>query len=85
MKTNSWTQKQRKILKNNTVCSQCWTPRYRVSVLSTKFRGCHPKGLIFGSLYKIKITMIKTMRLFTRKFSLLIDKKQKSTETHKKP
>ena len=29
--------------------------------------------------------MIKTMRLFTRKFSLLIDKKQKSTETHKKP
>ena len=25
------------------------------------------------------------MRLFTRKFSFLIDKKQKSTKTHKKP
>ena len=75
MKTNSWTQKQRKIFKKtNNVCYQCWSPRYIVSVLSTKCGGCHPKGLIVASLYKIKI-MITTL-LFTRQFSLLLDKEK---------
>ena len=27
-------------------CCQCWSPRYWVSVLSTRCGGCHPKGLI---------------------------------------
>ena len=53
MKTNRWTQKQKKIFKNQHCC-QCWSPRYRVSVLSTKCGGCHPKGLIVASSYKIK-------------------------------
>ena len=76
MKTNSWTQKQRKIFKKtNTVCYQCWSPRYIVSVLSTKCGGCHPKRLIVASLYKIKIIMITTL-LFTRQFSFLLDKKK---------
>ena len=73
----------------NTVCYQCWSPRYRVSVLSTKCGGCHPKGLIVASLYKIIIIIITiitiiTILLFTRKFLFLLDKK-KSTETHKNP
>ena len=28
--------------------------RNRISILSTKCGGCHPKGLIVASLYKIK-------------------------------
>ena len=32
-----------------------WSPRYRVSVLSTKCGVCHPKGIILASLYKIMI------------------------------
>ena len=76
MKTNSWTQKQRKIFKKtNNVCYQCWSPRYIVSVLSTKFGGCHPKGLIVASLYKIKKIMIIVL-LFTRQFSFLAGKKK---------
>ena len=73
MKKNSWTQTHIKIFKkNNTVCYQCWSPRYIVSVLSTKCGGCHPKGLIVASLYKIKIVI--TILLFTRQFSFLLDK-----------
>ena len=45
--------KTEKIFKNQHCC-QCWSPRYRVSVLSTKCGGCHPKGLIVASSYKIK-------------------------------
>ena len=29
-------------------------PRNRVSILTTKCGGCHPKGLIVASSYKIK-------------------------------
>ena len=53
MKTSRWTQEQKKIFKNQHCC-QCWSPRYRVSVLSTKCGGYHPKGLIVASSYKIK-------------------------------
>ena len=49
---DNWTQKQKKNLK------KWWSPRYRVSILSTKCRGCHPKGLIVASLYKIIIIII---------------------------
>ena len=52
MKTNRWTQKQKKSLKSNTC--QFWSPRNRVSVLFTKCGGCHPKGLMVASSYKIK-------------------------------
>ena len=52
-----------------------WSPRYRVSVLSTKCGVCHPKGIILASLYKIMIiitiiiiiiiVIITTVLLFT--------------------
>ena len=32
---------------------QCWSPRYKVSVLST-CGGCHPKGFIVASFYNFK-------------------------------
>ena len=75
MKTNSWTQKQRKIFKKpNNVFYQCWSPGYIVSVLFTKCGGCHPKGLIVASSYKIKIMI--TIFLFTRQFLFLLEKKK---------
>ena len=75
MKTYRWTQKQRK-KKTNTVSGQCWSPIYRVSLLSTNCGGCHPKGLIVASLYKIKIIITIIILLFTRQFSFLLDKKK---------
>ena len=33
--------------------SQCWSPRYNVSILST-CGGYHPSGLIVASLHKSK-------------------------------
>ena len=71
-----------------------WSPRYRVSVLSTKSGVCHPKGIILASLYKIIIIILiiiiiiiitTTILIFTTQFSFLLDKKKKSTETHKNP
>ena len=53
MKTNSWTQKQRKILKNQHGLLSMMLPRYRVFALSTKCGVCQPAGLIVASLYKI--------------------------------
>ena len=67
------TKTRKNLKKTNTVCYQCWSPRYIVSVSCTKCGGCHPKGLIVASLCKIKIIMI-TILLFTRKFSFLLDK-----------
>ena len=63
MNTKKWKSK-----KTNIVCCQCWSPRYRASVLSTKCGGCHPKGLIVASSYKIKqriIIIIIGMRIGT--------------------
>ena len=62
--------------KTNTVSGQCWSPIYRVSLLSTNCGGCHPKGLIVASLYKIKIIITIIILLFTRQFSFLLDKKK---------
>ena len=45
--------KTKKIFKNQDCC-QCWSPRYRISVLSTNCGGCHPKGVIVASSYKIR-------------------------------
>ena len=40
---------------------QCWSPRYNISVLSTR-GGYHPSGLIVASLHKSKqITIITTI------------------------
>ena len=33
---------------------QCWSPTYKVSVLST-CGGCHPKGFIVASFYNLKL------------------------------
>ena len=32
---------------------QCWSPRYKVPVLST-YGGCHPEGFIVASFYNFK-------------------------------
>ena len=64
------TKKKKNLQKNK----QCLSPRYIVSVLSTKCGGSHPKGLIVASLYKIRIMI--AILLFTRQFSFLLDKKK---------
>ena len=60
MKTYRWTQKQRKKIKKPTLSLVNAGPPDRVSVLSTKCGGCHPKGLIVASSHKVKqiITII---------------------------
>ena len=40
--------KKVKIYKTNTTV-QCWSPRYKASVLFTRYGGCHPKGFIAAS------------------------------------
>ena len=64
--------KTKKNIKKPTLSLVNAGPPDRVSVLSTKCGGCHPKGLIVASLYKIKIMI--TILLFTRQFSFLLDK-----------
>ena len=54
MKTYRWTQKQKKNLKKTTLSLLNAGPQNRVLILSTKCEGCHPKGLIVASSYKIK-------------------------------
>ena len=53
-------------------------PQIQVSVLSTRYGGCHPKRLIVVSSYKIKqsiiiitITRISTNRVFIRPVPML--------------
>ena len=58
MKTYRWTQKQRKKIKKPTLSLVNAGPPDRVSVLSTKCGGCHPKGLIVASSHKIKQIII---------------------------
>ena len=58
MKTYRWTQKQRKKFKKPTLSLVNAGPPDRVSVLSTKCGGCHPKGLIVASSHKIKLIII---------------------------
>ena len=66
--------KTKKKMKKPTLSLVNAGPPDRVSVLSTKCGGCHPKGLIVASLYKIKI--IITILLFIRQFLFLLDKKK---------
>ena len=54
MKTYRWVQKQRKKIKKSTLSLVNVGPPNRVSVLSTKCGGRHPKALIVTSSYKIK-------------------------------
>ena len=59
MKTYRWIQKQGKKFKKPTLSLVNAGPLDRVSVLSTKCGGCHPKGLIVASSHKIKQIILK--------------------------
>ena len=83
---NLRTQKSKNLKKPNNICCQCWSPRYRVSVFSTRCGGCHPKGLIVASSYKIKqtIIIITIIRISTNIFYrpvliLLLTKEEKKS------
>ena len=39
---------------SNTICWQCWSPRYNVSVF-LPCGGCHSEGLIVANLIKLKV------------------------------
>ena len=54
MKTYRWTQKERKEFKKTTLSLVDAGRPDRVSVLSTKCGGCHPKELIVASSHKIR-------------------------------
>ena len=58
METYRWTQKQRQKIKKPTLSLANAGPPDKVSVLSTKCGGCHPKGLIVASSHKIKLIII---------------------------
>ena len=58
IKTYRWTQKQRKKIQKPTLSLVNAGPPDRASVLSTKCGGCHPKGLIVASSYKVKQIII---------------------------
>ena len=51
-------------------------PPDRVSVLSTKYERCHPKGIIVASSHKIKQIVIITILtlMYQSQFSVLLDK-----------
>ena len=75
MKTYRWTQKQRKKIKKSTLSLVNAGPPDRVSVLSTKCGGCHPKGLIVASSHK-KTKDNNDIKIFIcqSRFSILLDK-----------
>ena len=73
IKTYRWTQKQRKKIKKPTLSLVNAGPPDRASVLSTKYEGCHPKGPIVASSYKVKQNNNNNIS-FARQ-------EQKSTET----
>ena len=58
MRTYRWTQKERKEFKKTTLSLVDAGRPDRVSVLSTKCGGCHPKELIVASSYKVKQIII---------------------------
>ena len=66
MKTYRWTQKQRKNISKPTLSLVNAGPPDRVSVLSTKCGGCHPKGLIVASSYKVKQIIILILVLLDK-------------------
>ena len=75
MKTYRWTQKQRKKIKKPTLSLVNAGPPDRVSVLSTKCGGCHPKGLIVASSRK-KTNNNNNIKIYIcqRQFDVLLDK-----------
>ena len=66
MKTYRWTQRQSKKFKKPTLSLVNAGPPDRVSVLSTKCGGCHPKGLIVASSHKIKQLIIILKLLYAK-------------------
>ena len=70
MKTYRWIQKQRKKFKTTTLSVVNAGPLDRVSVLSTKCGGCHPKGLIVASSHKIKQIIIILKFIYAKANSL---------------
>ena len=57
-------EKRQNLRKPNTVCCQCWYPKYRLTVLSTKFGVSHPTKPIVASSQKInQIIIITTLTL----------------------
>ena len=57
------TKTKQKNLKKTTLSLVNAGPQNRVSILSTKCGGCHPKGLIVASSYKIKQIIIAILVL----------------------
>ena len=66
MKTYRWTQKQRKKIKKPTLSVVNAGHPDRVSVLSTKCGGYHPKGLIVASSHEIKQILIILKFLYAK-------------------
>ena len=55
------TKKRQNLRKPNTVCCQCWYPRYRLTVLSTKCGVSHPTKPIVASSKKTNQIIIITI------------------------
>ena len=79
----TWSKK--KSSKGNTVYCQCWSPTYKISLLSPTWQGCHQKDLTVTCsrntkqiLIIAKIIRISTSLTFTCQcqFSFLLDKKK---------
>ena len=64
----TWSKK--KSNKGNTVCCQCWSPRYKISLLSPKWQGCHPKGLTVTWSYKTKQILIIVKIIIISNFNM---------------
>ena len=85
MKTYRWTQKQnKKNLKKTILYLVNAGPPDRVSVLSTKCGGCHPKGLIVASSYKIKNNNNNINLMCQCQFSFSLDKKKNQLNCYPK-
>ena len=80
MKTYRWTQKQRKKIKRPTLSLANAGPPDRVSVLSTKYGGFHPKRLIVASSHKIKQIIILKF-LYAKQIHRFARQEQKSTKS----
>ena len=66
MKTYRWTQKERKEFKKTTLSLVDAGRPDRVSVLSTKCGGCHPKELIVASSHKIRQIKILSKFIYAK-------------------
>ena len=66
MRTYRWTQKERKEFKKTTLSLVDAGRPDRVSVLSTKCGGCHPKELIVASSHKIRQIKILSKFIYAK-------------------